>query len=782
MEREDAMRDGEKTKDQLIRELNELRARVEDMERLQADGRGRAEESEARFRALFNSMIEGVALHELIRDTGGTPVDYRILDINPAFERHAGIEGREARGALASELFHSGEPPFLETYARVAESGAPCAFETFFQPMGRHFRISVFSPGKDLFATVFEDITERKQYESKITRLASFPELDPNPIVEVDLEGRIEYMNPAARREFPEMASNGTDHRDTGPESYRFDGLEAILESFRRGETDSVDREIEVNGTWYRQTISFVPPIQRVRVHSIDITGRKRAEAHLRRHETQYRTILTATMDGFSLFNRAGRFLDVNDRLCEILGYSREELCSRSVFDVSPERNEAEFQAQIALIRECGFYRHETRRRRSDGVDIEIEVSVNYIPDEDCFIAFYRELTEKKRLEEQFRQSQKMESVGRLAGGVAHDFNNILTAIIGNAELTRMSLSPADPIYPDIVEIGKAAERAANLTRQLLAFSRKQIISPKVLNLNDLILDMDRMFRRIIGEHIEYRNLVYPGLHPVSMDPGQVEQVLTNLVVNSRDAMPKGGTLTIETANVYLEAEYTRTHPDTAPGDYVMLAVSDTGTGMDKTVRAHLFEPFFTTKPQGKGTGLGLSTCYGIVKQNRGAIAVSSEPGWGTTMKVFLPALPDAAIQRTAEGERVPACRGMETILVVEDEPAVRAMIVRILEERGYTVLTAGDGREALEVSTLHSGDIHALITDIIMPRMGGKDLSAKITARRPAIKALFMSGYTDNSIVHHGVLAPGVEFIQKPFSPLALAKKVREMLDGIEA
>jgi len=394
-------------------------------------------------------------------------------------------------------------------------------------------------------------------------------------------------------------------------------------------------------------------------------------------------------------------------------------------------------------------------------------------------ITIVRDVTDQKRLEEQFLQSQKMESVGRLAGGIAHDFNNILTAIIGNAELALMSLSRDDPLYEDINEIKMSGERASDLTRQLLAFSRRQIVVPKLINLNSTLINMHKMLKRIVGEDIEIVTVPAENLWNVKVDPGQIEQVLTNLVVNARDAMPEGGKLTIETANVDLDDEYCQTHADTIPGSYVMMAVSDTGVGMDEETAALVFEPFFTTKETGKGTGLGLSTCYGIVKQNNGNIWVYSEPGQGTTIKVYLPRSIEKETGFSETKEPDDSFRGTETILVAEDEPSVRKMTVRILQERGYAVYEASNGEEALRlVLREEPGEIHLLLTDIIMPRMGGKELYSRIKNMIPGIRVLFMSGYTDNSIVHHGVLEDGVAFLQKPFTPSDVVKKVRHVLD----
>jgi signal transduction histidine kinase len=398
----------------------------------------------------------------------------------------------------------------------------------------------------------------------------------------------------------------------------------------------------------------------------------------------------------------------------------------------------------------------------------------------DYFISIVEDISERKRLEDQLRQAQRMETVGRLAGGVAHDFNNLLTAISGYSAFALESLPPSDPVRADIEQVVKAADRAAGLTRQLLAFSRRQIIEMRVISLNDLVLDMDKMLRRLIGEDIELATIPGDDLASARADPGQLEQVLVNLVVNARDAMPGGGTLTIETANVSLDEGYARLHPGLESGDYVMLAVTDTGTGMTDEVKSHLFEPFFTTKGVGKGTGLGLSTVYGIVKQHGGYTYVYSELGKGSTFKVYLPAVEAEAeglSRRDAEGY-LP--KGSETVLVVEDEATVRGFIVRTLAELGYKPLEAINGEEALRVAREHHGPIHLLLTDVVMPQMGGKELGAQMRVERPDIRVLFASGYTDSTIVHDGILDKGLAFLQKPFTTATLARKVREVLGTI--
>ena len=494
--------------------------------------------------------------------------------------------------------------------------------------------------------------------------------------------------------------------------------------------------------------------------------------------------LLESASQAIISIDRTGRIVLANHRSEEIFGYTREELVGARIELLLPEAKRATHRRD----RDDYFARPRARPmgigmdlsgRRKDGTEVPVEVSLSYVEiDEGVFaIAFVSDISQRKQLEEQLLHAQKMEAVGRLAGGVAHDFNNMLTVISGYNRMILDELSTMDPLRGYAEEILKAADRAGALTNQLLAFSRRQILQPRVINVNALVTQTQKMLQRVIGEDVELILHLGAPVGNIKADPGHVEQAIVNLAVNARDAMPLGGTLTIETSDVVLDENYVRTHMGVKPGEFTMIAVSDTGHGMDAETRRRIFEPFFTTKEKGKGTGLGLATVYGMVKQTGGDIWVYSEPGQGTTFKLYFPRVREA-VSDSAEGEAAAARRsGGETILVLEDEKAVRELTVRILQQLGYTILTASSGDEALEISRSHEGAIDVLLTDVVMPNMSGRQLADRLQESRPDAKVLYLSGYTENTVVHHGVLDAGVDFLPKPFSRENLARKLREVL-----
>jgi two-component system, cell cycle sensor histidine kinase and response regulator CckA len=507
----------------------------------------------------------------------------------------------------------------------------------------------------------------------------------------------------------------------------------------------------------------------------------KQTFERLKNSELRYRSLFERNLAGVFCTTSDGTYLDCNEAYAHILGYaSREEVLSSRAFEVYV--NPSERADRVArLRRERTFTNVEVRLRRKDGNMVCALQNVTLMEDGDGneFIeGTIIDITERKRLEEQFRQSQKMEAVGQLAGGVAHDFNNLLTVIKGYSRLVLDDPRPEENVRANVEQIDAAADRAVSLTRQLLAFSRKQVMQPKVIDLNALMLNLDHMLRRLIGDDIVVETATATDLGSVNADPGQIEQVIMNLVVNARDAMPNGGKLTLETANVDLDADYARDHDGVRPGRYVMLAVSDTGVGIDPEIRARIFEPFFTTKEKGRGTGLGLSTAYGIVKQSGGHIWAYSEPGQGTTFKIYLVRV-DRPVEVIPQMIR-PATlvRGSETIFLVEDDQQVRELTHSVLTGIGYSVLTAGNGPEVAKTCEEYPNEVHLLLTDVVMPGISGREVAKRVSARWPNAKVLYMSGYTQNSIVHHGVLDEGTFFLPKPFTPFALTTKVRAVLD----
>ena len=509
---------------------------------------------------------------------------------------------------------------------------------------------------------------------------------------------------------------------------------------------------------------------------------RKRTEEQLHESERKYRLLFETNPEPMFVYDfETLRILAVNEAAIARYGYSEAEFLALTIRDLRPVEEQGRLEQELARRPDEGAVRTGVRHRAKDGRLFEVDLVARPLEfaGRRARLVLARDVTAQRHLENQLRQSQKMEAVGQLAGGIAHDFNNLLTAILGSTQLLLQATPPGDVRREDVEEIRNAGLRAAELTRQLLAFSRRQVLAPKVLELNAVVANMDKMLRRLIGDDVELATALHAEAGAVNADPGQLEQVLLNLVVNARDAMPGGGRVLIETTRLLLRDELVERRHRLAPGDYVCLAVTDSGLGMDEATQAHLFEPFFTTKEVGKGTGLGLATVYGIVKQSGGYIWVYSEPGRGTTVKVYLPRVPGAAEPPLPEPEP-PALRGgHETVLLVEDAAPVRTLARRSLEACGYQVIDAADGPKALELSARHSGEIAVLVTDVVMPGMSGRELAERLAPTRPAMKVLYTSGYTDDAMVRQGVLNAGVAFLQKPFVPDSLARKVREVLDS---
>ncbi|MDE3155907.1 MAG: PAS domain S-box protein [Acidobacteriota bacterium] len=508
----------------------------------------------------------------------------------------------------------------------------------------------------------------------------------------------------------------------------------------------------------------------------------ERAELQ-RATEERLQALWEANLIGIVVGRVGGELVDANPAFCQLLGYTRDELLGHGVTwrALTPAEYHPSDQEALAQLRTSGVAApREKEYLRKDGSRVPVLVGVTTIRGApDTSVAFVLDLTERRQLEDQLRQSQRLEVIGRLAGGVAHDFNNLLTPILGYAEMLLERFPPDDPARADVLEIQRAGHRAEQLTRQLLAFGRKQVLQPTIVDLNDLISDAARLVRRLIGEDITLVLALAPNLRTVRVDVSQIGQVLMNLAANARDAMPRGGTLTIETANVNLAADYAATHAEVTPGPHVLMAVHDTGVGMDRETQSRIFEPFFTTKAVGRGTGLGLATVHGIVNQSKGHIWVYSEPGRGTTFKLYFPAVSGSPEppRLTAPGTAVG--HGHETILLVEDDDALREMSARVLRNLGYTVIEARDGSTALLASKHHAGRIDLLLTDVIMPGLSGPDLAQQLLSERPSLRILYMSGYTDDTVLQHGVREQGLQFLEKPFTPVGLGQRVRSVLDA---
>jgi PAS domain S-box-containing protein len=566
-------------------------------------------------------------------------------------------------------------------------------------------------------------------------------------------------------------------------------GTPVIVISGSLGEDEAV-KCLHIGATDYllKQRLDrLAPAVQRAIQEAEQRRRRQEAEQALLQRERRLSSIYETVSD--SLFyvdvEEDGRYriTSVNRAFVSTTGLDHNQVVGKRVDEVIPEPSlTLALEKYSEAIRERRVVRWEETSEYPKG-RLTGEVSIAPVFDEAgrCthLVGAVHDITERKKLEAQFRQAQKMESVGQLAGGIAHDFNNLLTVINGTAELAIAQLREGDPLHDDLQEIHRAGERAASLTRQLLAFSRKQILQAQVLNLNTVVAGVETMLRRLIGEDIDLVVVPAEGLGSVKADPGQMEQMIANMAVNARDAMPKGGKLTIELQNVEIDEQYARQHGVAVlPGPYVMLAISDTGIGMDEATRGQIFEPFFTTKGPGKGTGLGLSTVHGIVKQSNGFIWVYSEVGQGTSFKIYLP-----QVAEVADGQRrsptIASARGTETILVVEDVGGLRNLVKRMLGSVGYTVLTATDGEDALRLLEDYKEPVHLVLSDVVMPTMGGRILAERFGRTRPEMKVLYMSGYTDDVVVRHGVLDEGMPFLGKPFTVVDLTRKVREVLDS---
>ncbi|HEY1186719.1 MAG TPA: PAS domain S-box protein, partial [Gemmata sp.] len=755
--------------------------------------------SEARFRSVWEHARDAMR----VLDENGA-----IVAVNAAFCQLFGRPREELEGQPFTVTYMGARDPaeLLRLYReRARERCIPAHTERrVLLRGGRTVDLEITStlieqPGRPaLLLGLFRDITARKRAEEALERerglLRTLIDALPDAIWTKDAGARFVISNRAHDElvgATSESAVAGKTDFDLHPPDLARQYREDDLRVLRSGETvfnkEEPVRDRQGRPRWHlvikaplRDRTGRVVGLVGI---SRDIQERKAAEEALRASEERFQAFFDTTTAAMVEIAPDARYLRANAAFYRMFGYAPEDLPNLTVGDLVYPEERAAVLAQYARVGrgEIASYEADRRYRRKDGSTLWARVSVVAARDEagrpELVTAVVIDLTERKKLEEQFRQAQKMEAVGRLAGGIAHDFNNLLTVINGYTDLLSRSARPTDPTHAPIAAIAAAGERAAGLTAQLLAFSRKAIIEPKVIDLNDLVSQSAQLLRRVIGEDITLAAVLAPGPARVRVDPGQIEQAIMNLAVNARDAMPKGGRLTIETLAVTIEAGPPGT-PDLKPGSYVQLTVTDTGTGMTDEVQARIFEPFFTTKGLGEGTGLGLATVYGIAQTYGGHISVSSELGTGTTFKLLFPALAEEPPPLPPPPPPA-APRGTETVLLVEDDAGVRGVAALALRMHGYEVLEAARGAEAIQKAQAHPGTIHLLLTDVVMPGLGGREVAEAVREKRPGIKVIFMSGYTDDAVVRHGIVEASAAFLQKPFTPAPLVRKLRAVLDG---
>jgi len=721
--------------------------------------------------------------------------DRRFRFLNSSWEGILGYSHEELMATPDVELLHPDDrAATLADSEKVMSGIRTTSFENRMRCKDgsyKWFSWSVtLSHPQQVFYAAGRDITEQKRTQERVVRLASAMENNKEMISMAGADGRAVFVNRAllqatgyAEEELLGRPFNETLLSPNNPATLDKEFQESIRREWKwRGDClhrckDGTDMPVSLSVSVLRDDDGRVTGTFAI---VQDITERRRLEERVMR----LAHALENNHEMICMADEAGRASFVNSALLQATGFQEDELLGKG-FDetIFSPNNPATLQEEIqnGIARE-GKWRGECLQRRKDGPDLPVSLSISVVRDHDGRVtgafAVAQDITERRHLEGQLRQAQKMEAVGQLAGGIAHDFNNLLMVIMGYAGDLAERLDPSDPLRKEADQIGKAGQRAASLTRQLLAFSRQQVLEPKVLNLNSVVEDIKKMLGRLISEDIELITALDSQLGLAKADEGQIEQVIINLAVNARDAMPQGGTLTIKTANVEVDEAFARQHPPMYPGAFVRLTVTDTGIGMDAATQSRIFEPFFTTKERGKGTGLGLATVYGVVKQSGGFIWVSSEPGKGTTFEIFFPRVHEPARDATQDTGGSGPWKGSETILLVEDDEALRQLILNSLREAGYAVLEAANGAEALGIARQMPGKIDVLLTDVVMPGMSGTQVAESIVALFPTVKVIYMSGYSEFAADHHEILRQGRILLQKPYTLQKLARAIREALE----
>ncbi|MBN1567234.1 MAG: PAS domain S-box protein [Acidobacteria bacterium] len=772
-----------------------LQNRILELEKKCSELEKNLRHSEDRFSTLFHAASNPMTIISFKED--------RMVDANEACARLSGYKREELIGTLSSERTMWADAKQRDILIqKIREEGSVHNIEAPLITRAGELKKVLFSAdpvnmnGEPCLLGILVDITAREKAAETLRK----SEEKYRMLVENSLQGLAVVQNDQLKfcnKAYAEMTGYSVEELLSFADSRRLihpEDREFVLNRSRKrlsGEpvpTHYEHRIIRKNGEirWHeiRPAVVEFEGEPATQVACIDITERKNAEEAIKESHEYLNRILNATSDGIFVKDNEYKLVLVNDSFCAFRDKRREDLLGKTGMEELPEEMAKIIMQQEEEVLKTGREQlgEEIFPNAQGNRPSILMVKRSLLTDRKGnrqIVTVGRDITQYKQLEAQFLQAQKMEAIGALAGGVAHDFNNLLNVINGYSELVLETLEPDNPIREDIGHIRTAAQNAASLTTQLLAFSRKQILQPEILDLNETITQMSTMLRRVIGEDIEIAAVTQPDLGLVNADPGQIQQIIMNLAINARDAMPRGGKLTIETANFDCDEDYVKDHPAVKAGPYVMLAITDNGIGMDEETKTHLFEPFFTTKAKGKGTGLGLSTIYGIVKQSNGFIWVYSELGKGTTFKVYFPRAQDTVVKTTAKAKAEPESGGSETVLVVEDEASVRELACRILKERGYTILEASNPKDAEALAETYEGKIHLVLTDVVMPGMSGKELVCRLKSIRPDIKALFTSGYTDNSITHQGILDPGVAFLQKPFTVKDMISKVREVIDS---